>query len=455
MLSRRKTAAAVEHIAPATARRTLPRTLGAFTATAVLIGAIVGSGIFRVPSAVAATVGGPSGLMLVWVFGGLIALFGALSMAELAAMFPRTGGPYVYLLKAYGRPLAFLFGWMWLLTAPISWAALSLTFAQYLATLVPLTNAAQHWIAALAIVFFCALQYRSVHIGAFIQNLATTTKVLALLGLALVIFLLAPHLSPGGTTTATAQPMAWSGIGIALVAVLWAYDGWEDLTTLSGEIRNPGKNVPIALIVGTLIVVAVYLLVNAAYLRALPYDQLTASRAVASDAMVAAMGPVGAAATAVLIMVSVLGTLNGSVLTHPRVFFAMAEDNLFFASIGKVHPRFETPYVAIILTATLAVIYVLLRNFIQLAEAYVLGVWPFLALAVIGLFILRRKRPDIERPYKALGYPVVPALFILGTFFVIAYALWQQPVSTGVSIAITLVGIPLYIGWERLRRRRT
>jgi len=420
---------------------------------AVVVGIIIGSGIFIVPSPIAAVTGNITGIALVWVLGGLVALFGALSVAELAAMYPEAGGPYVYLREAYGRPLAFLFGWMWLLTTPISWAAQSLTFAKFLGFLVPLSATVIHLIAAALIVLVSAANYRSVKLGAVIQNLSTGAKVLAIVGLSAAIFFLAPGGIHNPLHTESLGMANWPGIGIGLVAALWAYDGWENLTALSGEVRNPQRNLPIALVGGTLIVIVVYLLINAAYLRALPLPALAASQSVAADSAKVVLGHAGASMVAALVMLSVFGTLNGSILSSPRVFYAMAEDGLFFRTVGRVHPRYETPYVAIAFIVVIAVIYVLLRDFMQLAEAYVLGIWPFLALAVIGLFILRKRRPDFPRPYRAWGYPIIPALFVLGTFVVVANSLYAQPLSTGASIAITLLGVPLYFIWIAWQRR--
>ncbi|HET6726310.1 MAG TPA: amino acid permease [Gammaproteobacteria bacterium] len=439
---------------PATAARTLPRRLGTWTGMAVVIGIIIGSGIFTLPPSIAGTTGNITGLALVWVVGGIITLFGALSTAELATMFPHSGGPYVYLREAYGRPLAFLFGWIWLITTALAWAAQSLVFMEYLAKFAPITPAETHWLAAALIVLFAAAHYRSVRLGALFQNVSTTAKVLAVVGLAVAIFVLAPNATAAPAAAATGS-LQWAGIGVGLVTVLWAYDGWENLTTLAGEMRRPQRSLPMALIGGTLIVIVVYLVINAAYLRALPFDTLIGSKAVAVDSAVTILGHAGATAVGALVMVSVLGSLNGSVMSDPRVFYAMAEDRLFFQSVGKVHPRFETPYVAIVFTCAIAVIYVLFRDFIQLARAYVLGIWPFLALSVIGLFVLRRKRPDAERPYRVIGYPVVPALFVLGTFGVIGYSLYEKPEETAISLGLTLLGIPLYFLWLYWEKRRT
>lgn len=433
--------------------RELPRKLGLVTGMAVVVGIMIGSGIFRVPSGIAADTGNLTGIALVWILGGIVALFGALSIAELAAMYPAAGGPYVYLREAYGRPLAFLFGWMWLLTTPISWAAQSLMFAEYLGFFVPIPVPVQHAIAAALIIAVAIANVRSVKLGAAIQNISSSAKVLAIVGLSAAIFFLAPG---GEHNPLNAEPMGvanWSGIGIGLIAALWAYDGWQNLTTISGEVKNPQRNLPLALVGGVLVVMAVYLLINAAYVRALPVAELAASKSVATDAAMVVMGRAGVSLIGALVMLSVFGTLNGSILSSPRVFFAMAEDGLFFRTVGKVHPKYETPYVAIGFIVVIAVIYVLLRDFMQLAEGYVLGVWPFLALCAIGVFILRRKRPDFPRAYRAVGYPLVPALFALATFVVVANALYAQFWSTIASIAITLAGLPLYYLWMWRQRR--
>lgn len=430
----------------------LPRKLGPWTGSAVVVGVIIGSAIYQVPSSIAAVTGNLTGVIMVWVVGGLISLFGALSVAELATMYPEAGGPYAYLREAFGKPLAFLFGWMWLLTTPFSWAAQALAFAYYLGTLIHLGSIATHLVAALLITVISATQYRSVSVGAVVQNVSTGTKLVALIGLALAIFMLAPHAAANLSGAAQGE-LHWGGLGIALVAALWAYDGWANLTPLAGEMREPQRNLPRAFIGGTLVTLAVYLVMNAAFLVALPFGELSASKAVAADAVSMVLGHGGTVVVALLVMVSTFGSLNGSIMSDPRVFYAMAEDGLFFRSVGKIHPRFETPHVAILFSWVLAVIYVMLRDYLQLAAAYVLGIWPFLALCVIGLFILRRKQADLPRPYKAFGYPLIPALFVLGTFLVIGYSLYSDPASTGLSLGVTLAGLPIYWAWTRWQKR--
>lgn len=431
----------------------LPRKLGLVTAMAVVLGIIIGSGIFRVPSSIAAAAGNVTGIAIVWIVGGIVSLFGALSIAELAAMFPRAGGIYAYLIEAWGRPLGFLYGWMFLITTPISWAAQSLIFAAYLGFFVPLSELEVHGVAAVLIALVATAQYRSVGLGAAIQNLSTGAKLIAIIALTVVIFSFAPGGQSNPLAAESLGEPNWVGIGMGFLAVLFAYDGWENLLYLSGEVRKPGRTLPLALIGGVLIVIAVYLLVNAAYIRALPFPALASSTAVATDSAAAVLGRLGTSFVGALVMLSTFGSLNGSTLSDPRVFYAMAEDGLFFRAVGRVHKRFETPYIAVVFISVIAIIYVMLRNFMQLAEAYVLGIWPFLALAAIGLFVLRLKRPDFPRPYRAFGYPVIPALFVLATLAVIANSFWHQPWTTTLSALATLFGIPLYFIWLWWKRR--
>ena len=432
--------------------KTLPRKLGPWTGVAVVVGVTIGSAIYKVPSSIAAETGSLAGLALVWVAGGLISLFGVLSVAELATMYPQAGGPYAYLREAFGRPVAFLFGWMWLLTTPLSWAAQAKAFADYLGAPLHLDDIEKRCISAALIIVISAAQYRSVRLGALVQNISTGTKLLALTGLAVALFLLAPH-AGDNLHSAAVGTLHWGGIGVALVASLWAYDGWANLTPLAGEMREPQRNLPKAFIGGALLVMFIYLLMNAAFLVALPFAQLSASTAVAADAVMTVLGHGGTVVIALLVMVSTFGSLNGSIMSDPRVFYAMAEDGLFFKSVGKIHPRFETPHVAIAFSCVLAVVYVLLLDYLQLAQAYILGIWPFLALSVVGLFILRRKQPGLARPYKAFGFPLIPALFVLGTFLVIGGSLYEQPASTGLNFAIILLGLPAYWAWTRWRAK--
>ncbi|EQD76682.1 Amino acid/polyamine transporter I [mine drainage metagenome] len=429
----------------------LSRRLGAFTGIMVVLGIVIGTGLYRVPALVASDVRSTSDFYLIWVIGGVIALCGALSVAELSAMFPRAGGLYVYIREAFGKPMAFLFGWMWLLTDPISWAAQSLIFSEYLVTFVPLDSLARHVASVVLIGIVAGVQIRSVGMGAFVQNFFGTIKLVTLfiLGLALWFWI-----HPVAYPDVALHPVkvASGGFILALLAVLWAYDGWENLTALSGEVRKPERNLPLSLITGTLLVLLLYLVINGGYLRVLTLPGVASHPSVA----VAALGSIGGSAAsivvALLVMISVLGSLNGSVMSDPRVFYAMAEDGLFFRRVGQAHARFRTPWVAIIMDAVLAMIFVSLRDFADLASAYVLGIWPFLMLAVAGLFWLRHERPDQPRPYRAWGYPVVPAVFLLASLLVLIGAAWQKPGDVILSLGLTLLGVPVYFVWQQAHR---
>jgi amino acid transporter len=242
-------------------------------------------------------------------------------------------------------------------------------------------------------------------------------------------------------------------VGLGLVAALWAYNGMQDMLPLAGEIRDPGRALPRAVIIGTVIVVAIYLSANAAYLYVLPYAALRSAPLVASDAMVRVVGPAGAAAVASAVMVSTFGTVNALVLTQPRMLYAMADAGLIFRSLARVHPRFETPHVAIVAYAVVAIVAVWSRSFEQLTEAFVLGVWPFLALAVAGVLVLRRRSPELVRPYRTPWYPVVPLIFVGATLWVVGSALVARPLTTLIGFALTLAGLPVYALWRRAGAR--
>lgn len=427
----------------------LPRTLGVWSAALAAVGLTIGSGIFRVPSTVAAEAGSVGAVALVWVLGGIISLCGALTIAELAALFPRTGGIYAYLREAYGPLVAFLFGWSWFFIRSAASAGTTLVFVGYLRTFVPLGDAAQRVVAVVLILLVGAANYRSVRLGAAIQNASTVAKVLAILLVAVVLF--AARETGGGAFGEPIElaPRSWGGVGVALVAALFAYDGWIAATLIAGEVRDPGRALPRALAAGTAMIVATYLIINAAYLFALPLADIAASQAVAADAMMRVAGGAGAAVVAALVMLSTFGGLNAGLLTGPRVYFAMAEDGLFFRRVAAVHPRYRTPHVAVAIVVVLTAVNASLRTFEQLAEAFVLLLYPFLALTVAAVFVLRWRRPDLERPYRTAGYPVVPLVFLVGTVAMLGNALLERPATSLISAATAAAGIPVYAWWRR------
>lgn len=416
----------------------------------MLVGSTIGSGIFRVPSVAAAEGGTVGAVGLLWITGALLTLFGALTVAELAAAFPRAGGIYVYLEEAYGPLPAFLFGWTRLLVIqPALLGGIALIFAAYADTFLPLTDLQTRGVAMAAILVLGAANYRSLAWGAAIQNISTVAKVVALVGLALVVFALGDAGSGALAHSTIMAPGSWSGFGVALIAVLWAYDGWADATYIAGEVKDPDRAMPRALIGGFLVVVAVYLLLNGAYLFALPLEAMAASELVAADAASAVMGGMGAAVVASLVMLSTFGALNGTMMSGPRVFFALGRDGLFFRRIGAVHPRNRTPHVAVALATVLGVAYVSVRTFEELAEAFILGLWPFFMLAVLAVFRLRRRRPELRRPYRTWGYPLVPLVFLLVSGVMLLNALVAEPLSTLYSFGIIASGVPVYWAWRR------
>ena len=365
----------------------LPRRLGLWSAIAVVVGITIGSGIFRTPASVTNRLPGPLPLFGVWIAGGIVALCGALTLAEVAGAFPETGGIFVFIRNAWGRLPAFLFGWAELaIIRAAALGAIATTFAEYLfrvlgfdPSLAPYDGWV-HYVAALAIAVIAALNYAGVRWGSLLQNITTVAKYFGLLFIVIVAIAIGLPKTGGHFTPAfPAGSFSIAPFGLALVSVLWAYDGWADLAFISGEVKNPEKNLPRALILGTIAVVVVYMLANIAYLGVMSVDEIRHSKLVAADVAQRVVGPAGVTFVSITVMLSTLGTLNGSILTNPRVFFAMAADRLLFRKIAAVHPRYETPYVAITLAAVLGIIFVLMRTFEQLADTFVTAILPFYA----------------------------------------------------------------------------
>jgi amino acid transporter len=440
---------------------TLRRQLGLWSAVAVLIGSTIGSGIFRSPAGIADKLPGPLPLMSVWIAGGLFALCGALTLAEIAGAFPQTGGAYVYVREGWGRLPAFLFGWSELvLIRAASLGAVSTTFAEYFLrvlgydpSVAPYTDWV-HYVAAVAIGLTAMFNYYGVRWGSLVQNLTTLAKYGGLLFIILLAFALGlPKTGGHYTPLAPEGSFHIAAFGLALVSVLWAFDGWADLSFVAGEVKDPRRTLPRALIIGTVAVIVIYLLANLAYLAVMPVEEIRHSRLVAADVAQRLIGAPGVILVASTVMLSTFGTLNGSLLTAPRIFYAMADDGLFFRKVAAVHPKYHTPYVAILLTTGLGIVFVLLRTFEQLADAFVTAIIPFYALAVASIYVLR-KRADYDPPFKVPLYPVVPALFVLATAFLLVNAL-IDPSSRWATVAvlgIILLGIPVY--YATVGRRR-
>ncbi len=426
----------------------LPRNLGLWSAAAVLVGTTIGSGIFKTPSVVAQELGAAGPMLLVWVLGGLVTLTGALSIAEMAAAFPRSGGIFAYILESEGRFCAFLYGWSELTVIRASAVGgIATIFAEYLGHFVSLTGQQEHYVAAAAIVGIAFLNYIGISYAAVLMNFTTILKYGALLGLGLFAFTAGTHAAPSAPSVII---VTTSAILTALVRVLWAYDGWSNLSFIGGEVKDPGRNMPRALIIGTGSIVLIYLIVNAAYLHLLSVPEMAAAKVVAATAAerIPLFGAAGAAIISGIVMVSCFGSVNGSIMTGPRVFFAMSDRGLLFPLVARVSPRFKTPSVAIWLAAALAVTYVLQNSFAQLTERFILGTWPCYSLAGAGVFILRRTRPALARPYRTFGYPVTPALFLLASVGMMVNAMVTNPADNAVTFGIILAGVPVYGVWR-------
>lgn len=442
----------------------LTRRLGLWSATAVLIGSTIGSGIFRSPAGVAAKLPGPLPMLSVWVMGGLFALCGALTLSEVASAFPETGGLYVFIRNAWGRTPAFLFGWSELvLIRAASLGAISTTCAEYGFRLVGRDPAAGphvvqvHYVAAAAIALTAFFNYRGLKWGSMVQNITTLAKYGALVFIVAVALAIGLR-QTGGHFSPAIPPGSFQAVpfGLALVGVLWAFDGWADLSFVAGEVADPRRTLPRALIGGTLAVIVIYLLANVAYLAVLPVQSIATSRLVAADVAQRVIGAGGAVFVAAAVVVSTFGTLNGSLLTSPRIFFAMAADGLFPRRVGAVHPRYGTPSVAVLVSATLGIMFVLLRTFEQLADTFVTAIVPFYALGVASVFVLRR-RAGYDPAFRVPGYPVIPALFVIATVCLLANALIDGSTrwATAAVLGVVLAGIPVYLLTVGRRGART
>ena len=428
----------------------LPRTLGLWSSVALVLGITIGSGIFRSPASVARLVPNPLTMIGLWAGGGAITLCGALSLAELAAALPETGGFYAYLREGWGRWAAFLFGWSQLVLIRASaLGGIAVVFGEYLLRsfrIDPVTHyVAARSLSAGAIAFAALANIIGVNLGAAIVGASTVAKFSALAVLVVAALVLGgSHGASVANLTTSAGPAGIGAMGLALVAILWAYDGFGDLSFAGGEVKDPQKNLPRAIVLGTVALIAIYVATNVAYLYVSPVETVGRSPLVAADTMLALFGHPGVVLVSIFVMISSFSSLNGSMLASPRIFFAMADDGLFFPAIANVHPHYRTPYVAIVLAALLGMALVLSRGFEALTNTFVLAIWPFYALSVGAVYRLRQSRPDLPRPYRVVGYPIVPALFIASVVAFVANSLVNDTMNSLVTFAIITAGLPVY-----------
>jgi APA family basic amino acid/polyamine antiporter len=429
----------------------LRRTLSQRDLIFIVVGTTIGSGIFLTPGNVLRSAGSGGVALTVWVVGGILSLLGALTFAELGAAKPDAGGLYVYLRDAFGTALAFLFGWtMLLVIGSGSLATLAAAFPRYVEVFVDLPVWGERVVSVLMIVAVAAINIRGTRQSADIQGLATILKVAVLVGLALILVTLGGAQRSGGTWWPETFSIATVTAGVtAMIGVLWAYEGWQYVTFSAGETVDPQRTFGRGIVIGTLMLIGIYVFANVGYISALGIDGVAESRRVASDAASVVIGPWAAAVLAVVILISIFSASNGLVLTLPRLFFAMAKDRLFFGKLAEVHPAFGTPASAIVVTALWSSVLVLSGTFETLLTYVVFMSWVWFALAALSIFWYRARQPELQRPFRTPGYPLTPALFILAALVIVVNTVMAQPRQSLIGLAITLAGVPAYLWWRK------
>ncbi len=448
---------------PVKDKHELVRGLDFSATTSLVVGTIIGTGVFLKTTRMAQAVGTPWMVMLAWAAAGGLSLAGALSYAELGAMLPNAGGEYVYLRAAYGNIPAFLFGWMRLVIGSTgSIASFGAAFATFLAVLVPMSSGWTKAVGVAVILAFSGINCLRVAIGGHVQAALTLAKVLAIATIAGGVFLFARSASWEHFKTPPGVPnwCGFSAFGAAMLAALWAFDGWNNMPMAAGEVRDPGRNIPRALIVGMAIVLLVYGLLNVAYCYALPIGEIAAASTsfgkstlpVASKAAQTFLPSFGAEWVAIAAMLSTIGALNGSILTGARIPYAMARDGLFFESLGKLSGKSSVPVVAILLQGAWASLLVIPATFDELTDCVIFASMIFYAATTAAVFVLRRKLPDAPRPYKTLGYPVVPVIFVAVALWLLANTLKTNPVESAAGLGLITLGLPIYF-WRARKLR--
>ena len=429
----------------------LKRVLSLLDATMINAGGIIGSGIFMVPATVAMFTGSASLFFMVWIAGGIVSLFGALSVAELGAAMPRAGGQYVYLSEAYGPVWGYLYGWSAVAvinTASI--AAVGVAFSEYLRFFFPITDVSIKGIAVATIVLLTIINILDVKSGARFQNVFTISKLGAIFGIIILGLVMKggsnQNLSPFFSDQSFTELVG--PLGLAMVSVLWTFDGWIFITYVAGEVKNPGRNIPLSLIFCMLIVVTIYLLLNYVLIYTLGFTGMNGSDLVVSDAASVFLGNKGAAIVTLIILISLIGANNGFVLTSARINYAMAKDKLFFYQASQIHPRFKSPSNALIIQCVWASLLTFTGTFNQLITYIIFASWIFYGMSAGAVIILRNKKPDMERPYKTPVYPWIPIIFILFAIFLTINTIIEAPRDAAIGAGIILAGLPMYYYWK-------
>ena len=430
---------------------TLNRTLTLRDLILIVIGTVIGSGIFLVPGAVLRQTGGSVGVaLLVWLAAGVLSLLGALTYGEMGAAKPDAGGLYVYLRDALGPLPAFLYGWtMFFVMATGSCATLAVAFTNYLGQFVALPPIAGKAVSVLMIFVVMVINVRGTRQGANVQGVATAIKVAAILVMS-VLLIAVGH---GFAATPTLWPAQWNGslfagVGLAMIGVLWAYEGWQYVTFSAGETKDPQRIFPLGIGVGTALLIGIYVIANVGYVAALGADGAMKSERIAAESMAALFGPAAGKVIAAIILVSMFSAANGLTLTAPRLFYSMSRDGVFFAKLAEVHPRFNTPAIAIVTSSVWAMVLAASGTFEQLLTYVVFVGWIFYALGALAIFAYRRREPELYRPFRTPGYPVTPILFVLSAAAIVINTVVTQPRNVIFAIGLMVLGIPAYYMWR-------
>jgi len=459
----------------------LIRGLGLTAAVMLVAGSMIGSGIFRKPSTMAGQLGSPELLIIVWIAAGLITLIGALVNAEMAGMFDATGGQYVYFRKMYGDFTSYIYGWSILSVIQTgSQAAIAYVFAEYIGYFVKLLQLSQAWqdftvyiplvgdihpfidfgtkaVAILAIIFLTIVNYIGVVFGGTVQTVLTYLKIIAIVFISFLLIVFGSgsfsNVYTGFSIPESTITNLFSLIGLSFAGAFWAYDAWNNLTFVSGEVKDPQRNVPLGLTYGVLIVIGVYVLINIAYLYVLPVEQMADSPLVAASAAEVIFGNSGASIISLVVIVSTFGALNGSILATARVPFAMAKANLFFKGFGKVHPGFGTPHISLVIQGIWSCVLVMSGSFDTITDYVIFASWLFYLLGAYGVFVLRKKMPDHPRPYKVWGYPYTPIIFVVFAFFFLVNSIVSDTENAMMGLILVATGLPMYFFWKYYKKK--
>jgi APA family basic amino acid/polyamine antiporter len=436
----------------------LKQALTKFDLTMIAIGSTIGSGIFLTPSGIAHELQAPWLILAVWVVGGLMAIAGALTFAELGGLMPGAGGVYVYLSEAYGRLFGFLYGWAYMLVVNTGGvAALSIAFATYFGYFVPLDPVQLKLVAIIGLVIVTIVNVLGVKVGGIFSDIFTLLKIVGILLLIVVGLGWGSSDTTNFTSSLAEYPNGLaSALAVARVGVLWSYGGWQHASFAAAAAKDPKRTVPFAMIVGALVVTAIYLLTNLAYIFLLPPTAIGSSQRVAADAIGTVLGPTGGSIIAIAIFISTFGTAGIYTLTAPRIYFAMANDGVFFKKVAEVHPRYSTPAVAIIFQSVWAAVLILFwGTFDKLISYVVFTDWIFFGLTAASIFVFRKKKPNDERPYKTFGYPFTPLFFIAIAVWFVFKTFFEKPDQAVAGLGFLALGVPVYYYWKATNRSHT